>query len=67
MSADERTELLNFVVGLKKESLADVVTDLRNPLFSLDVYKSLTKEDWKDMYGFAGIFVYRHLNPGTFT
>ena len=64
MSTEERNELLNFVEGLNKNSLADVVADLRNPSFPLDAYKKLTEAQWEKLYGSAGIDIFNHLNPG---
>ena len=60
----ETAALLDAVKELKEDSLDKLVKELEQRPKNLDVYKKLTRDDWKELYGPASIFVFNHLNPG---
>jgi hypothetical protein len=59
----ETKELLDFVVELQENTLDPFVAELGAKPKNLSIYVARTKEDWKDLYGPAGIDVYNHLHP----
>lgn len=55
---------MKIVKDLKKSSLDPLVKELEKEPSPYSTYFKLSKEDWKDMYGRHGIFVYNELHPG---
>ena len=56
-------ELLDFVVELQENSLDSLVAELGAKPKNLSVYMARTEQQWKELYGPAGIDLYNHLHP----
>ena len=60
---EETKQFKEFVFELEDESLADLEKELSEKPKKLTVYQSISKEDWKDLYGPKAVYIYSYLHP----